>query len=161
MSVSQLVQQLRKQDTPVSEGATRDDSTTFGESTTFGDSTTHGESATRGESLWKLVDRVVFIDSTWQQTHKMIRVSYSLVPKALGNGARGATALTVCGACIVCMWKWWYCTWTLSSFPGRPTIQSLIACISFPGCPTIPVPMCQCGWWEGLETRLIPTMIES
>ena len=125
MSVSQLVQQLRKQDTPVSEGATRDDSTTFGESTTFGDSTTHGESAicgesaTRGESLWKLVDRVVFIDSTWQQTHKMIRVSYSLVPRLLGMGlGELQLSLVLCVVCIVCMWKWWYCTWTLSSFPG-------------------------------------------
>lgn len=61
MSVNQLVQQLKQQDALVSEGATR------------------------GESLWKPIDRVVFIDSTWNQTHSILRVSYGF--------------LTVCGVC--------------------------------------------------------------
>lgn len=64
MSVNQLVQQLKQQDALVSEGATR------------------------GESLWKPIDRVVFIDSTWNQTHSILRVSYSF--------------LTVY---VLCMWK--------------------------------------------------------
>jgi len=61
MSVNQLVQQLKQQDALVSEGATR------------------------GESLWKPIDRVVFIDSTWNQTHGILRVSYGF--------------LSVCGVC--------------------------------------------------------------
>ena len=30
-----------------------------------------------GGSLWRLMDRVVFIDSTWQQTHGILKVSYT------------------------------------------------------------------------------------
>ena len=28
-------------------------------------------------NLWRLMDRVVFIDSTWQQTHGILKVSYN------------------------------------------------------------------------------------
>jgi len=56
-----LVQQLKQRDALVSEGATC------------------------GESLWKSIDRVVFIDSTWNQTHSILRVRYGF--------------LSVCGVC--------------------------------------------------------------
>lgn len=77
MSVNQLVQQLKQQDALVSEGATR------------------------GKSLWKPIDRVVFIDSTWNQTHSILRVSYGF--------------LTVCGVCT--------CTYYAC---GRGTMQFVL-----------------------------------
>lgn len=35
------------------------------------------EGQTKG-SVWDLLDKVIFIDSTWQQTHRILIVSYGL-----------------------------------------------------------------------------------
>ena len=134
MSVNQLVQQLKQQDALVSEGATH------------------------GESLWKLIDRVVFIDSTWSQTHSILRVSYSF--------------LTVCRVCtyyacgrgtrqffLPCPHSQAYplsSFWSLSLFPELQFCSSLIPRPSHhPALISVYCNRPKPGW-EGLGMRLIP-----